>query len=174
MPNSSHNREKKAIERSTAEIFLGGYNSKQKTSFSINHMAVEGEVPDVICLDAEGNRLNLELRVFGDAPETASFMLGRRTDPLENSKKPNYSLERDTLVQILKAISEKNRKDYGARVALVLRYVGRIWEKEDFERLLPIEQSLMLKANRVFSEGVWVISTENNIVRLEGIEDAAR
>jgi hypothetical protein len=166
MTNNAHNKEKEAIARRTAEIFLSCYNIEQKTTFTIIHMAGDRETPDAFCCDVNGNKLNLELRVFGDAPETPSFVLGHSTDPLKVAKRPSYSLVDDTLNEIQRAISKKALADYGMNVALVLRYVGGIWEQSDFERSLPPKQELSLKASKVFTKGVWVISTEYNIVRI--------
>ena len=74
---NTHDTEKMAIELATAKGFLHAYNII--TSFDIER---HDDAPDFHCINKEGQRLFLEVRVFGDAQGTPAYILGRGPNPL--------------------------------------------------------------------------------------------
>lgn len=169
--------EKEAIERDTADAFLGLYNARMKTSFSITQ---HSDAPDIRCEDSEGNTLNLEITLTEDRDGDIQAFLGRSdarsieaygqhiADVKDKKASPFEWLSclpgNVTQMLVNRVISKLNR-DYGPNVALVVRDTAplpRHWDRyiDDIKECLSSERNL-------FDKGIWIITdSKDRIYRI--------
>ena len=161
--------EKEKIELHTAEQFIDLYNTQMGTSFSI---VDHSDVPDIRCLDKEGNQLNFDVTLTEDRLGDIQALLGRSdARSPEAMKKHNEAVERgeasifDTVsclggnvsqIAIARIQSKIDKMRYGPNTALVVRDVSPLgWDWESVS--CNLAASLNLKDNP-FDEGIWLIS----------------
>lgn len=162
--------EKKAIERATAEGFLKLYNERFATDYKIVDMP-EPPDPDVLCADARGMCLNLEITSTEDQPNDIKAFLGRsdhlslkalrannqRRDPPLFRAFTESPGGRPTVVdQLVSGLAAKMRKDYGGDVALVVRDTSPIdW---DWDRAVDLIRDRINLSTCPFDRGIWLLS----------------
>jgi len=148
---------KKQIEKSTAEEFLRLYNQKFGSSFRIDKLS---DNPDVLCQDADGNKLNLEITLTEDRDGDIKALLGKSNHRdlkyvKEYGMGPASSLYGNVYDQLRKTIEKKMKNDYGSRVALVIRSTSGVeWNWEWFEEDLK-EQ--FKETKNPFDMGIWIL-----------------
>lgn len=160
--------EKAAIEKSTADAFVGLYNGEMGTSFSIIEYS---DAPDIRCKDPKGNKFNFEITLTEDRPKDIQASLGRSSHRSLEATRQHLAdvragkanpLERLSCLQgnvtemIVERIRPKLQKDYGSNVALVIRDSSPVcWDWD----LVADEIKSMLDLNRnPFAKGIWIIS----------------
>jgi len=160
--------EKEAIEKATADAFIGLYNHEMGTSFSIVEYS---DAPDIRCKDMKGNTFNFEITLTEDRSEDIKAALGRsnhrsiealrqhlddvregKANPLEKAS----CLQGNVTDMIVTRILSKLRKDYGSNVALVIRDSSPVcWDWD----LVVGQIKVMLNLQRnPFDKGIWIIS----------------
>ena len=125
--------EKVAIERATAEAFLGLYNAQARGSFVVKECS---DAPDIRCVDADGNSLNLEITLTEDRFGDIQARLGRSEAWSLESLKRHLADVRAGIANPMQRVSclsgnvaamaanriqAKLAKDYGPNTALVVR-----------------------------------------------------
>lgn len=158
--------EKEAIERSTAEGFLAIYNVEYRESYRIvNH----DDAPDIRCENEQNEILNLEITLTQDRPKDIAALLcrsdHRSIEALGKSREPEgfgasylpgSSLSGNVIAMLVSRISAKFNKDYGSRVALVIRDSSPLdWPWESV--LENVRLGLGLGKNP-FDKGIWLLS----------------
>lgn len=143
--------EKLNVERSTADAFLGIYNTRTGTEFVIIE---HSDSPDFRCRDSKtGELLDLEITLLEDVHGDAQYRLGR------GSGQGVRCFNQDTLSRFNERITKKCIKDYGAHAALVLEQVAPLWTtsdweiyRNDFQAVIPSE------CKSTFTKGIWVLT----------------
>lgn len=149
--------EKLNIERSTADAFLGGYNTRRRTDFAIiEHF----DSPDFRCRDSKtGELLDLEITLLEDVHGDAQYGLGR--GPRQGVR----GFIQDTLSRFKERVTDKCNKDYGAHAALVLRQVAPLWTTSDWEMYLDdFQAAIPSECKTTFTKGVWVLTWKDGSV----------
>ena len=154
--------EKKAIEKATAEGFLYVYNFEYGCNYKVQKLQ---ENPDVRCVDAKGNVLNLEITMTedreGDIKEALGRSQHRTISCLENKNvvlPPASCLTSNVTDNIIKIIKNKSVKNYGSNVALVIRDTsGCDWNWEC--ALEEIRKKVNFK-EVPFDKGVWILNLD--------------
>jgi hypothetical protein len=160
--------EKEAIERATAEAFLGHYNDMHVTSFRITE---HGDAPDIIARDALGNRLQLEIVMTEDRVGDIKAMLGRsdarnieslrrhvelvrqgKAEPLQRAS----SLGSNVTESLKQRLQAKMKKRYGQNTALVIRDTSGVdWDWDVMVGDLKASFSDQLNP---FDRGIWLLN----------------
>ena len=160
--------EKEQIERATAEGFIPLYNKEMNASYMI---AEYSDAPDVRCVDAQGNKLNLELTLTEDRPGDIQARLGRSNDRglealrahVEKVKAGKAdALERVSSLNgnitevVLTRIQAKMNKRYGLNSALVVRDTSGV----DWDWSLVIQDlcNHLKHIPNPFDKGIWILS----------------
>lgn len=150
--------EKQKIEVATAIGFLALYNAEQGTSYEFGELS---DSPDVVCFDADGKRLGLEITLTEDCPRDIQAALGR-SDHLNmanfHPSRPASNLQGNVTESLLQRVHEKLQKNYGARTALVVRSASGVdWDWD----LQVIEIQRVLAGNQNnFDHGVWLLNRQ--------------
>jgi len=164
--------EKEAIEKATADAFIGLYNSEMGSSFSIIEYS---DAPDIRCKDPEGKQLNFEITLTEDMPKDIQANLGRSDHRSLDSLKKHLaevkagkanplqrvsSLQGNVTEMIVSRIQLKLKKDYGSNVALVIRDASPLgW---DWDMVADkIKAQLNLERNP-FDKGIWIITYQKD------------
>ena len=166
-----------AIEKATADAFLGLYNHEMGTSFSIVEYS---DAPDIRCKDTKGNTFNFEVTLTEDRPKDIQAALGRskhrsiealrqhldevragKANPLERA---SY-LQGKVTDMIISRILPKLQKDYGSNVALVIRDSSPVcW---DWDLVVDQIRNMLNLSRNPFDRGIWIISfRKDRIFRL--------
>ncbi len=173
--------EKQRIERATAELFLVGYNARTHGTYVVERVA---DAPDVICRDATGALLQLEIVLLEDRPGDIKELLrkpdGRELErflaDMERVRRGGISVF-DTIgsfgqgrdggpgtvdTNLRQMLRSKILKDYGREVALVLRQTSPIpW---DWDVVLDLKREVesLLQERRLkqhpFDRGIWIVA----------------
>jgi hypothetical protein len=125
--------EKKDIEKATAEGFIKLYNAKMRTTYRIiDH----SDSPDTLCVNSDGNKLNLEITMTEDRPGDIKALLGRSDHrniealkahraKVEAGKASSLELisclQGNLISMLVRRIQAKLNNDYGKNTALVVR-----------------------------------------------------
>ena len=158
--------EKEQIEKATAEDFLEIYNKKFKKSFVINKLS---DSPDVVCADEYGVKFNLEITMTEDNYGDIKALLGRSEHKdLEYIKihgaGPASELNGNVINNVFERISEKMKKDYGTRVALVVRDTSGVgW---DWDFVIDDIKNKISNFKNPFDLGIWILSPKKEIYRV--------
>lgn len=158
--------EKQAIERYTADGFLEIYNSRHGESYRI---ISHEDAPDIRCRNDVGETLNLEITLTEDGPKGIAAALGRsshRDFPSHLSDSgasthslklpPASSLSGDVSAVLVSRICAKLDRDYGPRVALVVRDTSPVdW---DWECVLDDVRCRLALSRSPFDMGIWLLN----------------
>lgn len=159
--------EKEAIERATADSFLPLYNSLHGETYRVVEHA---DAPDIRCANDAGDPLGLEITLTEDCPEDIKALLGRSEhrslDALRRSRRPGPDHGRfppanslsDSVAPLLASrIAPKLTKDYGRRVALVVRDTSGVdWP---WEAALDDTRALLDLSRNPFEKGIWLLNS---------------
>jgi len=162
--------EKEAIERATAEGFLALYNEVFNETYRIVDHA---DAPDMRCENSCNEMLCLEITLTEDRQNDITALLGRSDhrslNALRKSRDPNSpdttfplgsSLSDNVSVMLASRVSAKLSKDYGTRVALVVRDTSGVdWSWETV--LDQVRADLDLSRNP-FDMGIWLVNRRMN------------
>lgn len=143
--------EKLNIERSTADAFLGVYNTRIGAQFAIiDH----SDSPDFRCQNRKtGELLDLEITLLEDVHGDAQYRLGR------GSGQGVRCFNQDTLSRFKVRITDKCNKDYGTHAALVLRQVAPLWTTSDWKIYRDDFRAVIPSAcKNTFTKGIWVLT----------------
>lgn len=160
--------EKQQIEAATAEGFLHLYNSQAGTTFRVVQL---GDSPDVVCEDAAGRRLNLEITLTDDRPRDIQAALGRsdhrsfealrqhlqdvrqgKANPLDRTS----ALSGNVAASVISRLQAKLNNRYGPDTALVIRDSSGVdW---DWDLEVPRIRAAVASQPNPFSEGVWILN----------------
>jgi hypothetical protein len=150
--------EKKAIEKRTAEVFLGLYNDQMKTSFEFIELS---EHPDVICQDiTSGNKLELEISLLPDIPGQIPYLLGRANPPVSPTLKTIAYQFADIIATYKPIISKKLLASYGQNTALVFYCVSGLLEPKEWVDIQFILKESFIGKEENFGAGIWVICSD--------------
>jgi len=142
------------------------------TSFRINEYS---DSPDILCLDSEGNKLNIEITLTEDREGDIQAALGRSNSRsldavityMENVRERKASLfewvsslNGNVSLSIAKRIKKKLQNDYGPNVALLVRDTSGVdWDwnlaGEDIKKHLDLTRNS-------FDQGIWIISNSKD------------
>lgn len=158
--------EKQLIERYTADGFLELYNRRYGESYSI---ACHADAPDIRCRNEGGKFLNLEITLTEDRPRDIAATLGRsshrdiglhlvnaRSTTPELALPPASSLAGNVSDRLLSRIGAKLDRDYGPRVALVIRDTSPLDWEWDF--VLDDVRSQLALHDSPFDMGIWLLN----------------
>ena len=172
--NTPQHSEKQKIELATAEGFFSLYNTQHNASYTVTHVAGDGEVPDVFAKDNAGNVFNLEITLTEDRIGDVAARLGRNDSrSLEELKRHlkavrigkerlrNTSLQGNALPVLLQRIDKKLIKRYGRNTALVIRDTSPLW---DWEQVLPAIQGHLKSKTVPFDLGIWLLAFDKKSV----------
>lgn len=150
--------EKQKIELATARGFLALYNVAHSASFEVEELS---DSPDVICRDANGERLLLEITLTEDRREDTKAALGRSDHRNIESFDPHQTasrLDTDVLASLLERLQDKLLKDYGARTALVVRSTSGVdW---DWDTQLQELRRVLGDQRNPFDQGIWLVNRQ--------------
>jgi hypothetical protein len=158
--------EKKQIEQSTAEGFLGLFNARFGTDFKILNL---GDAPDVRCQDSRGKELNVEITLTEDLPRDIQAALGRSNHRsiealrernkkvAEGNAEPRFSsLSENVLDRVVERIEAKLLNCYGANSSLVVCDISGVdWDWDIV--IQELLEKLDLKRNP-FDKGIWIVN----------------
>ena len=161
--------EKQRIELSTARGFLHFFNAQHGFSYEVECVAGNGEVPDVVARDTNGNGLNIEVTLTEDQPGDIAAALGRSDHKSlealrahlkavrEGKESLQYSNLRGNVIELLQErISKKLIMRYGANTALVIRETSGVnW---DWQKVIPQLQAYLDEKHVPFDCGIWLLS----------------
>lgn len=150
--------EKQKIELATAKGFLSLYNAEYGTSFDVKELS---DSPDVICVNANGEQLGLEITLTEDCSRDVQAALGRSDHrDIENfdPSQPASHLQGNVLASLLQRVRQKLQNNYGARTALVIRSTSGIdWDWDT--QLQDVHRELNGQQNH-FDSGVWLVNRQ--------------
>ena len=158
--------EKEQIEKAIAEEFLEVYNSEFNKSFTIQMIS---DKPDIICADCNGEKFNLEITMTEDRSGDIKALLGRSDHKnLEYIKihgmGPASELNGNVINNVCKRILDKMNKDYGMKVALVLRDTSGVgW---DWDFVIDDIKNRVTGLKNPFDLGIWILSPKKEIYRI--------
>lgn len=161
--------EKQLIEKATAEGFLYHYNKIFGESYAIESIAGDGEAPDAIAKDKQGNILGIEVTLTEDSPGDIASALGRSNkksvevlkEHLKRVKEGKETirfncLSENVLDVLVSRIEAKLNKRYGSNIALVIRDTSGVpWE---WSQVVPLIQSRFYGRHIPFDRGIWLLS----------------
>jgi len=166
--NTSDYNEKQQIELATAEGFFALYNAQFQTSYTVTHIAGDGEAPDVLAENEAGQEFNLEITLTENRPGDIAATLGRSDnrsiDALKRhleavrtgKERPQItSLPDNALSVLLQRIDKKLIKRYGRNTALIVRDTSILW---DWEQVLPSIQQHLDGKTIPFDLGIWLLA----------------
>jgi hypothetical protein len=167
--------EKQTIELASAEGFVAYYNAKYGTNYQIHKVAGDGETPDVLARDSEGNELGMEITLTEDRIKDIASALGRsdhKSGPalaahLQRVKEGKDELRFNTLTGnvmdiLLQRIKAKLHMRYGKDTALIVRDTSAVpWRWDDVADLV---QSNLSNLSVPFDRGVWLVSRNKESV----------
>jgi len=159
--------EKEAIELATATAFLKLYNIEFHESYRI---VEQSDAPDIRCENNLHELLNLEITLTEDRQKDIAALLGRSDhrgiDALRQAQNPDTtgatfpfgsSLSGNTSAMLISRIAAKLNKDYGSRVALVVRDTSPVgWDWGSV--MEQVRDELDLSRNP-FDMGIWLLSS---------------
>lgn len=160
--------EKEAIEKMTADAFVGLYNCEMGTSFSIVEYS---DAPDIRCKDTKGKIFNFEITLTEDRPKDIQAALGRSNHRNIEALKQHLAevslgkanpLERVSCLQgnvtymIVDRILPKLLKDYGTNVALVVQDSSPVFW--DWDSVMDQIKGMLRLQRNPFDKGIWIIS----------------
>ena len=150
--------EKEKIEKATAEKFLEIYNQKFDSSFKIKKLS---DSPDIICVDQNGKKFNLEITMTEDRDGDIKALLGRSNHKdLEyvriHGMGPASELSGNVFDNVCERILKKMNKDYGSSVALVVRDTSGVeW---DWNLEINKIKGRISNHKNPFDLGIWILS----------------
>lgn len=167
--------EKQLIELATAEGFLVLYNALRGSTYSVEHVAGEGEAPDVSAKDASGRVLSIEVTLTEDRSGDIPSVLGRSNHKslealqthllrVREGKEPaRINCLSENVLEILSGrIIAKLTKRYGNNVALVVRDTSSVpW---DWNQVIPELQECLSGITVPFDRGIWLLSRCKSIL----------
>lgn len=167
--------EKQLIELATAEGFLVLYNALRGSTYSVEHVAGEGEAPDVSTKDASGQVLSIEVTLTEDRPGDIPSVLGRSNHKSlealqthlrrvrEGKESARINCLSENVLAILSGrIIAKLSKRYGNNVALVVRDTSGVpW---DWNQVVPELQESLSGKTVPFDRGIWLLSRCKSIL----------
>lgn len=122
--------EKGAIERASADLFLRLLNQERGTLYRVVEVS---DAPDVKCEDGESRRtLGIEVTLLEQVEGEIASALGRDPRP------DDYPREGHPDEALIRTLERKTEKDYGRRVALVVRQVSPPWDGDDWRRVFLV------------------------------------
>lgn len=171
--NTSEYSETQKIELATAEAFFGLYNAQHASTYAVNRVAGQREVPDIFASDNDGREFNLEITLTEDRPGNIAALLGRSDSlSIEKLKQENEavragkiqprinSLQGNALPVLLDRIGKKLTKRYGIHTALVVRDTS-FW---DWELVIPSIQAYLNSQAVPFDLGIWLLTAEKTAI----------
>jgi len=167
--------EKQLIELATAEGFLVRYNALHGSTYSVEHVAGEGETPDVFTKDASGQVLGIEVTLTEDNPGDIPSVLGRSNRKSVESLRTHLRqvregreplrvncLSENVLAVLSSRINAKLSKRYGNNVALVIRDTSGVpW---DWNQVVPVLRESLSAQTIPFDRGIWLLSRCKSIL----------
>lgn len=167
--------EKQKIELASAEGFVAHYNTKYGTSYQIYKVAGEGETPDVLARDVQGNELGMEVTLTEDRAKDIASNLGRSEHKsgtalaahLQLVKQGKEELRFSTLTGnvmdiLLQRIKAKLKMRYGINTALIVRDTSAVpWSWDDVAHLV---QSNLAGLTVPFDRGIWLVSRDKESI----------